>query len=726
MGIELAIGALAAGIGAGSTFSIAAGLTLGFSWTAAAASFGLGVLQSLMTPKPKPTNNFSSGATIKQSGMTQNIRQAITTRRSIYGECRVGGAMTFVETTSGDKYLHMVLTICDRESQELGEVWFDDVSIAPDALDGSGNVISGTYSGKARIKKYLGTAAQTADSDLVSETSVDSNFRGQGVTYLYVRLLFDRNVFPGKIPTITVFGKFAKLYDPRDAATRYAPNAMMFVNDYLTSPLDSFTPGVGAVQAAVDSTAFTAAANICDEIVTTTDLDDTILSAVAATDIITLTGVNSRLQYQTGDQVILIGSSLPGGLAIATNYYVIPYQRKTAVRIKLATSLANAIAGTAVDISSTGTGTIRKIGEPRYHGGGTIDTSDEPKQNLDNLLTASGGSATYIGGKWFLKAASYSSPVFTFDESHMLSSIVLTTKVTRRDRFNLVKGVYVSPLNDGETSDYPAVTNSTYVSHDNGRTLPIDYDLVLTQRPQTAKRLAKIKLEKHRQEQFFEAEYKLHAMQVQPGDTVYINNTELGWSAKIFEVMTWTLAVKKINNVPLFYVKMALQETASANYDWNNGEETVVDPAPNTTLRNAGTVTTVIGFSLDSLPVFTNASDVVFNVLASWDAHTDPYVVGGGKYEIEYKESTDSIYKSTGLIDGTLVSQILPTLRPDVLYDLRIYAYNNLGAKSAASDIFNFQVGTTVTTNTEDWENETLSRSGNDWESGSFSTESWE
>jgi hypothetical protein len=723
MGIELAIGAIAAGIGAGTTFSVAAGLTIGFSWVAAAVSFGLGVLQSIMTPKPK-ANNFSGGAAIKDGGTTQNIRQAITSRRTIYGEVRVGGAITYLETTVDDKFLHMILTIADHECQEIGEIWFDDVSIPVDALDGSGVVTSGTYANKARIKKYLGTDSQTADSDLVSETSRDSNFRGRGITYIYVRLEYDRNVFPGRIPVLTAFVKGKKLFDPRDDGVRYSANTIMFVNDYITSPVDSFTPGVGAAQSKVQTTAFTAAVNICEEMVETSDVTDTILSASASLDTLTLTGVNDRLQYQTGDRVTLSGASLPGGTAELTEYYVIPYQRKDSVRIKLATSLANALAGTAVNITSSGTGTIRKNAEPRYFGGGIVQTSEEPKTNLENLLSASGGSATYIGGKWVLKAAAYSTPVFTFDESHIISRITLRTKVSRRERFNLVKGVYVSPLNDGETSDYPPVTNSTYVASDNDKTLPIDHDLAYTQRPHTAQRLAKIKLEKHRQELFFEAEFKLHAMQVQPGDTVYINNTRMGWTNKVFEVITWTLAVKKIGNTPLFYVKMALQETASANYDWNNGEETAVDPAPNTNLRNPGIVQVVVGFSLDSLPVFTQDEDRVYNILASWDAHEDPYVNPAGMYEIFYKKSTESVFKSAGKVDGLTTQTILPTLEPDVLYDIQIIAYNNLGVPSQPTLIEDFKVGTTVTTDTEDWENETLTTE--DWESDSLSSQDWE
>ncbi len=693
MGIGLAIGALASGLAAGTTFSLAAGLSIGFSFTAVAISFGLGVLQSFLTPKPKAAN-FQPGGSIKGQGVTQNVRQAITSRRTLYGEARIGGAITFIETTSNDKFLHMILTLVDHEIEEIGEIWFDDVSIPVDYLDGSGNIIDGTFSGVAKIKKYLGTATQTADTGLVSETSVTTDFRGRGVAYLYLKLEYDRDIFPGRIPVITAFTKGKKLYDPRDTGTRYSANAMMFVNDYLVTSIDGFTPGVGVDQSNVNSTDFSAAVNICEEIVTTTNIDDSITSADNTTDIITLTGLNNRLQYQTGDQVELIGASLPGGLTASTNYYVIPYQRKDTVRIKLATSLSNALAGTAITLSTTGVGTIRKQGEPRYFGGGIIEHSSdaEPKLNLEEILTASGGSATYVGGQWVLKAAAYSTPVFTFDEGHIISRPVVRTKVGRRDRFNLVKGVYVSPLFDGQTSDYPSITNATYVTNDNGRTIPIDYDLAFTQRPHTAQRLAKIKLEKHRQELFFEAEFKLHAMQVQPGDTVLINNTRLGWSNKVFEVIKWTLSTKKIGKVPLYYVKMSLQETASASYDWNNGEETAVDPAPDTNLPNALVVNPPTGLAVTPREIRTAGGDLTYEFDISWTPPTDIFVINGGKYEVEFKKSSETDFRTSYDAKDSDTSITVKQIDPGVNYDARIRSINNVGVRSQWQSLFGFNI----------------------------------
>ena len=76
----------------------------------------------------------------------------------------------------------------------------------------------------------------------------------------------------------------------------------------------------------------------------------------ATTDIITAVAHG----YLTGDRVrVSSGTTLPAGLAAATTYYVI---KLTADTFKLATTDALATAGTAVDITDTGTGTHSVVG----------------------------------------------------------------------------------------------------------------------------------------------------------------------------------------------------------------------------------------------------------------------------------------------------------------------------------------------------------------------------
>lgn len=87
-------------------------------------------------------------------------------------------------------------------------------------------------------------------------------------------------------------------------------------------------------------------------------------TADASTDICTHSNINllnyTRCQLTTT-------TTLPAGLSLATDYYVI---KITDTTFKLATSYANAVAGTAIDITSAGTGThtINTL-YPRYTNG---------------------------------------------------------------------------------------------------------------------------------------------------------------------------------------------------------------------------------------------------------------------------------------------------------------------------------------------------------------------
>jgi len=96
-------------------------------------------------------------------------------------------------------------------------------------------------------------------------------------------------------------------------------------------------------------------------------------TADASTDIITMTSTaNIPSNILTGTRVRLTTTTtLPAGLALATDYYVI---RVTDSTFKLATSYANAIAGTAINITDAGTGThtmSRLL--PRYTNGAGLN-----------------------------------------------------------------------------------------------------------------------------------------------------------------------------------------------------------------------------------------------------------------------------------------------------------------------------------------------------------------
>ena len=89
-------------------------------------------------------------------------------------------------------------------------------------------------------------------------------------------------------------------------------------------------------------------------------------------------------------------------------------------------------------------------------------------------------------------------------------SIQLTTKQSRRDTFNTVKGIFTSDEADFQPTDYPMVTSSTFTDED-GEVVFADIDLPFTKSSVMAQRIAKITLFKNRQQLVLKAPLKLTA-----------------------------------------------------------------------------------------------------------------------------------------------------------------------------------------------------------------------
>ncbi|WP_139149268.1 hypothetical protein [Nitrosospira sp. Nsp13] len=88
------------------------------------------------------------------------------------------------------------------------------------------------------------------------------------------------------------------------------------------------------------------------------------------------------------------------------------------------------------------------------------------------------------------------------------------------------------------------------MSEDQGERIWKDIELPFTVSSGMAQRIAKIELEKARQQISTVWPCKLIAFKVQGGDVVNLSNTRWGWSAKPFEVTTWKFAIRDDNGVP--------------------------------------------------------------------------------------------------------------------------------------------------------------------------------
>lgn len=671
-------GAVLAGVVAGS--SVAAGI--GFSIFAFAGSLVLGGLSYALTPKPKKGSVVGS-----TEGNTVALRQSDIVRKHVYGHTRIVSGYAHMMSTGVNGKLHIFVLLCEGRLRSINEIIVNDYVIPPDWIDDEGNVTQGRYAGKLIIRKHLGSATQTADSLAISNIPEwTTDHRLQGIGYFYAILTKDQDVYPTGLPNFSAIVEGGLLYDPRVNDEVWTTNVGIFSADYLINR----EYGYEVDNDNIDYTNISAQANICDEIVDIEPVSKNVASIDTATDIITLQG--DILEFQFGDRVQVSSTgSMPTGLSVDTDYYVIPYQVNTTPRILLATSLDNSMAKIAIDIETEGSSVVvTKTGEPRYHGSGIIETDVDLAENLNNIANSMAGRATQIAGFWTLLAGAWRTPDITYGISDLRGQgISFKTDLSMSESYNIVKGLFISPQNNYQPSDYPPARYQTFVDQDNGIEAAKEINLPFTTRPTTAQRIAKIELFRGRQGIIFTSDFTMKGLQNQPGDNVLFDLERLGWEEKPFEITEFTFDVADGSLV----TRMTLRETAQEIFDWTSGEAITYDPAPNTTLPNPFFVQNVTGLAYNSRKVETRDGDEIFTLILKWNQHPDQFVTNFGFIEISFKESAETEWRPSFSVDGMQTQTDVVNASLNTLYDLRVRARNNLGVRSLWTTILEATVG---------------------------------
>lgn len=582
---QVALAALSTGIGVlsgtitATSFSFFGATVFGAAATNFLISTALGAALNALTPKPSFSAAAGQGFSISgESG-------AALDHQIIYGEARVGGARIYDSTTGGqNEYLHRVLAFAGHEIDSYQTIYLND---DPVTIDGSGNVTSpAVYNGYVRIKRYLGSPAQAADTDLVNETTPLANGRWttahrlSGVAYLYVRFKFNADVFPNGVPTVSAKIRGMKVYDPRTTTTAWSNNSALCIRDYLTGP-----HGLNQPVGRIDDTMIIAAANICDQLVGT---------------------------------------------------------------------------------------------EKRYTCNGNFLTGAQPGEILGNLLTSMGGLIWYGQGKWRARAAAYDAPTIAFTEADLRSAVSVSTRHSRRDNFNTVKGTFKGDETDWQVTDYPQVTDAAFISADNGIVNTLDFQLPFTSSSERAQRLANIALRRNREQLTVTAAFGMRAFAVQVGDNISLTNARFGWVSKPFEVLSWSFGLTNDSDIQ---VSMTLREISPDVFTTVSG---AVFEMNNTTLPNPF-APVPIGLTMSSEVRIIN--EHLTNVIFATITCAQPWNVD--RVEVQFKKSSDTAWSVAGVGDiGTF--EILDTL--DQMYDIRARSYSVFGVKSDWQLYSNFVV----------------------------------
>ena len=318
-------------------------------------------------------------------------------------------------------------------------------------------------------------------------------------------------------------------------------------------------------------------------------------------------------------------------------------------------------------------------GTTRYTCNGAFTTASTPYDMINGILTSMDGSLWYAQGKWRMKPAYWTAPVLDLNEDDLRSSMSVSTRHSRRDNFNTVKGTFRGEESNWQTTDYPQVTNAAFVAADGGQESVADVDLPFTDNSIEARRIARISLERNRQQLTVSASFGLKTLQVQVGDNIRLLNERFGWDypseldpnirvGKEFEVIAWGFGLTDGLDLQ---TQMTLRETAESVYD--EVDDGVVYERDNTTLLSPFSVPSV-GLSVLAEAVVSNQK--VSNIAVATVTSSRPE--GIDYVEVEYKLSTESTYSSFG--QGPLGEFKVRDLQV-ADYDFRARAINTFGIK---------------------------------------------
>jgi len=614
---------------------------------------GAFILAPLLFGRKKDTGEGSPAETDTGSGATTggysfNSKGAALGQQVIYGQQKVGGAVVFDEVSgAGSEYLSRIVAFAGHPVEDFVDIYLDNYKVTTlDAngnvsqvqeVDEKGNLIGATstiYDGLVSIRKVDGSHTASLGGTAFSNFSSNwtANHKLQGIAHLAVTFKYDEDAFPSGLPTITSLVKGKKVYDPRP----------------ITS--GSF----------VVSTTYT------------------ILSA-GTTDFTLIGAADSNV----GTTFVATGVGTGTGTAAATEWSENPalclrdYLTDTVYGLGEA---ATAVDDTAISTSANVCEEVLATAlVSRYTCNGAFLTSKAPTDIIEDLTGSMAGTTWYAQGQWRVKAGKYVAPTVTLTEDDLRGPLSVSTRHSRRDNFNGVRGIFRGPETNYQPTEYPLVTDAAFVATDGGQESIVDFPTPFTNDSDSAQRLANILLERVRSQVTVVADFGLNAFKVQVGDIVSLTNSRLGFSSKPFEVSGWEFTLGPDMD---FTVNLTLREITSTTYDeftdatvFETDNTTLPNPFDNTTITSGLTVTE--SGQLKSDGTFFLLADI------SWTAPSNPFIT---RYEIQYKPVSASVYSS--MFVTATEGQIGPIVE-GISYDVRVRSLSNSGVKgSFAADTF--------------------------------------
>ncbi|NUA26100.1 phage tail protein [Cupriavidus basilensis] len=654
-----------------AALSVAAGTVAYYAITAVvylAFSLAMGALMGAIF-KPRSNNGFAAEA----QGRTQVVRSNVQPRNMIYGRAMTSGPLIFAASTDGNgkknQFMHLVIALADHECEDIEEVYLGE--------DPVGDLSGGYPTGG----KFLKTWGESLTEYFPVPPSVDTftlsvNNGIRSVTSVAVTVPSGSEMFGGSEVPIADFSwdRYSTKVTVRGVPSGAARITVVYEAER-SKNIVRIKKHLGSPNQAADGDLigelpdyWTAAHRLCG-----------------------VCYLYVRLEYDAD----LFPNGLPNVKAVVKGKRVYDPRNGTTVwsdnwalctydylrdergfgctdaDIDVATVVA------AANISSEAVALADGTYQARYSCNGILMSDKSPRDNLTEMTTAGAGAVVISGGVFRVFAGAYDVPTVTLTESDLRGPVKVQPRMSRKDLFNVVKGTFVDPSKYWQPGDFPAVRNSLYAAQD-GEVIERDIELPFTTNSIMAQRLAKIILERSRQGIVVEFPAKLTAFQLTAYSTVKLSLAKFGWANKPFRVMSWKMSADG-------GIDLVLNEEAAAVYDWNYGNATVADPAPDTNLPNPFRVELVGQIGMDSGEeqlLLSQTGNVVSRVLVTWPPPLDVALLQSGKIEMQYKRLQDTDWTSLPPMSADTTSTYLAPVEDGAYYYVRARFVSGIGVRS--------------------------------------------
>lgn len=253
---------------------------------AASLTFGTTLLGGLVAAASMTGAGTQNVA--KNLGKKVTQRSPLAPRQIVYGTTRVGGIILHLETSGTDNSkLHCVVGIAGHQINSLLSVRFNDLNLSTSSSTVDGETVytctDGDYTNTENEESFADgrlirftfhDGSQTAVDGLADAAlaSITTDHKFQGIAYIYLEMIFDPEKFGGGIPEISFNVKGKDLYDPRTAAIgttdAQRSNPALIIRDYLTDTVYGLKATSDEINDTTNAGGFAAAANICDQTIT--------------------------------------------------------------------------------------------------------------------------------------------------------------------------------------------------------------------------------------------------------------------------------------------------------------------------------------------------------------------------------------------------------------------------------------------------------------------------